>query len=44
MYKLRASGTTELYGIDKIEFKYDTIFSKLASLGAEIEIEDINDN
>ncbi len=41
---LGASGTTELYGIDKIDFKYDNIFSKLESIGAEIEIEDLNDN
>ncbi len=41
---LGASGTTELLGVEKIDFKYDYIFNKLEQLGAEIEFEDINDN
>lgn len=39
-----ASGTTELLGLEKLDFKYDSIFNKLQNLGAEIEVEEINDN
>ncbi len=35
---LCAEGDSELYGLEKIEYRYDNIFSKLANLGADLEL------
>ncbi len=41
---LGASGVSEVYGLEKIEFKYDNIFEKLSNLGAELELVEEHDN
>lgn len=35
---LCAQGDTEIYGLEKIDYRYDNVFEKLSLLGADVEI------
>jgi UDP-N-acetylglucosamine 1-carboxyvinyltransferase len=37
---LCAEGDSELYGLEKIEYRYDNIFQKLINLGADLELQE----